>query len=183
MASAVILEIKSTTQEQPPIDRQIEKAGQTFLLGVPVMTDQTSGGIQEWDGTTTTAGVTGISKEPGSNLTTTGVAKTMSYGTVPNQPAAVNIPHGAPANDGRNGYAVAVQSTVFYGQVGPAQTTAPTDVTKQYGMTKDTDGHWFVDKAKTGAGNAIVEIVKLDYWDTTRGVHFTFLPVAIQKLA
>jgi len=182
MASAVILEIQSTTQEQPPIDRQIEKAGQTFQIGVPVMTDQASGGIQEWDGSTVAAGISGVSKSGGANLATTGVAKTMSItGGVPNQPSAVQIPYGAPANDGRTDYAVAVNSTIFYGQVGPAQTVAPTDVTKTYGMTKDTDGHWYVDKTKTG-GSAVVQIVKLDYWDTARGVHFVFLPAAIQKL-
>lgn len=182
MASAVMLEIQSTTQEQPPIDRTIEKAGQTFQMGVPVMVDQTSGGIQEWDGATVANGVAGVSKEFGSNLITTGVAKTLQYGTVPNQPLAANIPPGAPANDGRTGYAVAVQSTIFYGQVGPSQSVLPTDVTKQYGMTKDSDGHWFVDKTKTGGAAAVCQIVKLDYWDTTRGVHFVFVPTAIQKL-
>jgi hypothetical protein len=182
MASAVMLEIQSTTQEQPPIDRSIEKAGQTFQMGVPLMVDQTSGGLQEWDGATVANGIAGVSKEFGANLTTTGVAKTISVANVPNQPLAVTIPHGAPANDGRSGYAVAVQSTIFYGQVGPAQTVLPTDVTKQYGMTKDTDGHWYVDKSKTGGAAAVVQIVKLDYWDTTRGVHFVFIPSAIQKL-
>jgi hypothetical protein len=55
-------------------------------------------------------------------------------------------------------------------------------------MTKDTDGQWYVDKTKTGTPGtattgAVVRIVKLAFWDTLRGVHFVFLPAAIQKNA
>jgi hypothetical protein len=184
MASAAIQEIQSTTQQQPTITRTIEMAGQTFQIGVPLMVNVTNGGLMEWDGTTVANGIAGISKSPGANLATTGVAQTMATRqTVPNQPLAVVIPVGAPLNDGRTDIAIAVQSTVFQGQVGPTQTTLPTDLTVQYGMTKDTDNHWYVDKTKTGTAAAVVKIVKLDFWDTLRGVHFVFLPSAIQKLA
>ena len=77
---------------------------------------------------------------------------------------------------------LAVDDTVFYGQVGPAQTPVASDVGKQYGMTIDTDGHWFIDRTKVGAA-AVVVIVKLDDNDTTRGVHFQFLRTVQQMPA
>ena len=163
MASAIIFATRSTTEDQPNMRRLVEKAAQTFLLGVPVMVEAASGGVIEWDGTTVATGIAGFSKEAASQLITTGVPKTLTYGTVPNQSLAVNIPAGAPINDGRIGVETAIGSSIFHGQVGPSQTTAVTDVGKQYGMTKDTDGHWFVDKTKSTVGtNTVVTVVKVD---------------------
>lgn len=181
MASAVIYETRSNTGEQTTIRRINEKNGQTFLLGVPVQV--TAGSVQEWDGTTIARGVAGVSKEAASNLTTTGVAKTLTFGVVPNQAAAANIPRGAPLNDGRLGLVIADDEGVFYAQVGPSQTTAATDVGVYYGMTKDTDGHWFIDKTKTTQGtNTVAVVVKLDPFDTTRGVHIRFQKEAQQEI-
>jgi len=180
MASAVMYAIRTISGNQPQIARTIEKATQTFLLGVPVQVDQSVGAIKEWDGTTVAAGISGISKEAASNLTTTGVAKTLTFGSVQNETLAVNIPRGAPLNDGKIGYETSVFDSVFYGQVGPSQTTAATDVTKQYGMTKDSDNHWYVDKTNTST--PVVVVLELDTIDTTRGVHFAFLPSASQIL-
>jgi hypothetical protein len=74
---------------------------------------------------------------------------------------------------------LAIPDNLFYGQVGPNQTTVITDIGKQYGLTKDVDGHWYVDKNKTGA-SAVLTITGLDQWDTARGVLFTFLAAAGQ---
>jgi hypothetical protein len=52
-------------------------------------------------------------------------------------------------------------------------------------MTIDADGHWYVDKTKTGA-SAVVQITKLDPEDqsaTPRGVYFSVLPAAAQLVA
>lgn len=182
MASSIVYATRSTTQEQPDMRRVIEKAGQTFLIGTPVMIDTVTGAVQGWDGTTVAAGIAGFTKENGANLSVTGIPQTLSYGGVPNQPSAVNIPEGAPINDGRNGFEVAISSTVFAGQVGPAQTAVATDIGKQYGLTKDTDNHWFVDKTKATAGtNTVVTIVKLDQYDS-RGVQFVVSPAAQQAI-
>lgn len=166
--------------------RIIEEAGQVFLSGTPVeIKTSTDGGVIPWDGATAADAIAGFSKEAASNLGTTGVAKTLSFGSVPYETAAVNIPRGAPLNDGRVGFEVATPDTVFVGQVGPAQTTAASDVGKQYGLTIDADNHWFVDKTKTGA-SAVVEIVKLDPDDqsaTPRGVYFIVMPAAAQLVA
>jgi hypothetical protein len=85
-------------------------------------------------------------------------------------------------SDGRSGIVLVVPDTLFYGQVNPNQVTAITDIGKQYGMTKDVDGHWFVDKTKVGAA-AVCVITGLDQWDITRGVLFTFLPAVAQLLS
>lgn len=184
MASAVMYATRSTADTQPGMRRIIEQAGQTFLIGVPVMLNATTGAVQEWDGTTIANGIAGISKDYGANLTTTGVPKTLTYGIVQNQPLAVNIPAGAPINDGRSGFEAAIPSTIFYGQVGPSQTAVAADLAVPgYGMTKDTDGHWYVDKSKVTMGtNTVCRIVKLGGpgtpgstpWDP-RSVQFVFL--------
>lgn len=183
MASAVINAIGTQSGNQERMRRISEKAGQTFLMGVPVMFDNVAGGIKEWDGATVAGGIAGVSKEPASNLAATGVAQfqTLSNSPVPNQPLAQPIVRGAPYNDGRIELTLADTDIQYFGQVGPAQVTDPTMPTKQFGMTKDGDGHWFVDTAKVG-GNAVVQIVKLDQFDTTRGVWFVFLPSAQQLL-
>ena len=179
MASSEIHGARTVSGNQPLIQRQIEELSQTFLAGTPVSVAAGDGGVQAWDGVTIPLGIAGFSTEFASNLSATGVPRTLTFGSVPYEPNAVNIPRGAPLNDGRIGYEVANSDTIFHGQVGPLQTTAPTDVGAAYGMTKDADGHWFVDKTKTGA-SAVVTVVKLDTVDTIRGVYFTVLPASQQ---
>ena len=186
MASVPMYAAQTVSGNQPRMRRLPEEGAsgagaQTFLQGTPVQVD-TDGGIAAWNGTTVANGIAGIAKEYGHSLTTTGVGKTLSYGSVNNQPLAVNIPEGAPANDGTIAVEPGVSDSIFYGQVGPSQTTAATDLYAKYGMTQDSDGHWYVDKTKTGA-NAVVQIVKIDTIDTVRGVYFVFLASALQALA
>ena len=178
MATALIQERGTVSGNQMRMQRMIEKAGQTFKSGTPLMIDTTVGALKAWDGTTVSDGIAGIAKEFGANLASTGVAQQQSFGSVQNEANASNISRPY-FNDGQTGIVVANQDTMFYGQVGPSQTTAATDVGKTYGMSIDTDGHWFVDKTKTGV-NAVVTIVGLDDWDTTRGVKFVFLASASQ---
>lgn len=186
MASAEIHSIQTISGNQPRIRRIIEEAGQTFLAGTPVMVKAADGGVQAWDGTTVAFGIAGFSKEFGANLTTTGVAQQQTFGSVPFQTAAFNMSRPY-FNDGRTGFEVAVSDTVFLGQVGPAQTTAATDIGKQYGMTKDADNHWYVDKTKTTVGtNTVVSVVKLDPNDQSaspRGLYFVVVPGAQQVVA
>lgn len=156
-----------------------EKASQTFLDGVPVMVEAASGYIKEWDGTTLSAGIAGISSTYGSNLASNakgapGVfgsvgapGTTSTFGSVPNQSSAVNIAHGAPFSDGRQLLYVANDDTIFEAQVdngaAGAYATALTQVGAQFGMTKDATGHWYVDLNKTTVGtNTCVVIVALN---------------------
>jgi len=174
--------------------RTIEEASQVFLPGTPVQIALGDGGLKAWDGTTVTRGIAGFSKEAGNNLAALGVLPTAAvtpkqslvFGSVPYEASAQNI--GRPLfNDGRQGFEVAVEDTVFLGQVGPSQTALATDVTVQYGMTIDSDNHWYVDKSKSTVGtNTVVTIVKLDPNDqsaTPRGVYFVVTTGAQQLVA
>jgi hypothetical protein len=189
MASALIQERETISGNQFRMTRLNENAGQTFLGGTPIMLNLAVGALQAWDGVTVSFGIAGISKEFGANLTTAGVplgttqppagpaaigpGGGQTFGNVQNEPAAVLLSRPY-FNDGKTSAVLAIPDTVFYGQVGPAQVTVQTDLGKQYGMTKDTDGHWYVDKGKTGA-SAVVMITGFDMYDTARGVLFTFL--------
>lgn len=172
MASIEIHAAQTTSGNSPKALRRIEKLTQTFLAGVPVMVDSVDGGIKEWTGTVATDKIAGFSSEPASNLSATGtgapgvltpvlgLGSTSTFGSVPYQTSAKNIPRGGPFNDGRIGIEVAAGDSVFAANVGPAQTTVETDVGVGYGMTKDADNHWYVDRTKTAA-NACVTIKAL----------------------
>jgi hypothetical protein len=175
--------VRSSVGQQPAHRRLPEDISQTFLEGVPVQFDVVpNGGIIEWDGVMpiTTNGIVGVSKEGASGLTTFGVPKVLTYGKVNYQPGAVKIPAGAPMNDARIATDLAVADTVFKGQVGPSQSVAATDFNKSYGMTKDSDGHWYIDK--TATANPVVKIVGFDQFDTVRGVRFVFLASAMAQI-
>ena len=145
-----IVVARTTTDSQATIRRYQEKAAQTFKFGTPVFRDNAvNGGVAEWSGVVATSKVAGIAVEPASNLTTVGVPKTLTYGEVPNQASAVNIPRGAPINDGMVGVQLADNTTEFQAQVLDTVAALETDVGKAFGLTKDTNNYWFIDKAKT----------------------------------
>ncbi len=174
MASALIQSRSTVSGNQPRMERLIEDVTQTFLAGTPLMINNANGALKAWDGATIAQGIAGISKEFGANLASAGVAQDQSFGSVQNESAAVNKSRPY-FNDGKTGLEVITKDTVFYAQVGPSQTTAATDVGKQYGMTKDTDNHWFVDKTKTTVGtNTVCTVIGLDPYDTARGVLIVF---------
>lgn len=194
MASAEIHSIQTVSGQQPRMRRIIEEAGQTFLPGTPVQVASGDGGLKAWDGTTITRGIAGFSKEAGNNLGALGVLpsaavpgkQSLVFGSVPYEASAQNI--GRPLfNDGRQGFEVAVEDTVFAAQVGPSQTTAATDVGVQYGMTIDSDNHWYVDKTKSTVGtNTVCTVVKLDPEDQSsspRGVYIVITTGAQQLVA
>lgn len=172
---------RTVSGNQPAYRRLPEEATQTFLDGTPVQIDTGTSGVQAWPGdggNPVTDAIVGFSGEAASNLVTVGVAKTLTFGSVPNQPLAVNIPRGAPLNDGKVGFEVAVDDSIFHGQGNT--TMAVTDVGKSYGLAIDTDLHWYVDK--TDAVNVCVRIVGLDENDP-RGCYFVVIRAAQQLLA
>lgn len=169
-----IVPIGSISGNQPRIEGYSEKATQTFKGGTPVML---SGGfMQAWDGTTVAAGILGVGLNAGSNLGSSGKGAPgaftgvgapgtgTTFGSVPFQTSAVNIPHGAPAVDGRNLAAIANADTLFLAQVdnntGANFTLLQADIGSEFGMTVDANGWWYVDRAKTTVGtNTVVVIV------------------------
>jgi len=183
LASIEIHSVRTVSGNQPLLNRLAEKAGQTFLPGTPVFVDATGFLLAVVSPATTAVPLVGFSKEQAANLAASGVAQQQTFGSVPNQSAAVNISRPF-FNDGQTGVEVGVQDTVFLGQVGPAQTALVTDIGTTAGLTKDADNHWFVDKTAAGA-NKVVSIVGLDPNDQAavpRGVYFVLLAAAFQPV-
>ena len=196
-----ILQVLEKAGTTPFTSAQPEAAGQTFLSGVPVQLNG-SGYVQQWDGVTTTAGILGVSESSGLNLGTqgagapvppfggvTGNIATQTYSTVPNQPNAVNIALGTPVSDGRTLYLEPNSDNIFQalfdnsnGTVAANWTPVQSDVGVAYGLTKDANGYWYVDKNKTGAA-AIVQVLGLPLGSYLNApVTFVFLTAAVQVL-
>lgn len=174
---APIVVYQTTTNTTEQTQDYPEAAGQTFLFGTPVELNG-AGNVIAWDGTTVLGKILGFSESPGFNLGTAGAGAPPSfgsvgfpgspttYGTVPNQTAAVNIPAGATFSTGRTTVAQAVQTTIFIGQVdnSAAGAYAPSiaNVGVQYGLTIDASGNWYVDLNKATPGtNTVVLVVGL----------------------
>lgn len=175
-----IVPIGTISGNQPRVEGYSEKASQTFKGGTPGQL--ASGVLQAWDGTTVAAGILGIVLNAGSNLGSdgkgapgafTGVGAPgtgTTFGSVPFQTSAVNIPHGAPAVDGRNLVAIANADTLFMAQVdnasGSAFSLVQADIGKEFGLTADANNWWYVDRNKTTVGtNTVCQVVNV--WPTS----------------
>ena len=194
-----IIQVINKANTTPFTSSQPEAAGQTFLSGVPVQLNG-SGYVQQWDGTTVAAGILGVSESFGLNLGiagagapvppfggVTGNIAIQTYGSVVNQPLGVNIALGTPVSDGRTLYMEPNQDNIFQalfdnltGTVAADYTPTQASIGLTYGMTKDANGYWYVDKSKTG-GSAVVQIVGLPLGSYVNApVNFVFLTAAIQ---
>jgi hypothetical protein len=170
-----------------------EQAGQTFPLGVPVQIN--AGYTKVWDGATITAGIAGFSLTSGLNLASNGLGAPgafaqigppgtiQSYGTVPNQPAALNIAVGAPISDGRTLFESAASTNIFEAVFDSSTYTVPANGTPlqsqigtQFGLTIDASNQWYVDNAKTTPGtNTVVVMVGINPIDQVPGNAGTFI--------
>jgi hypothetical protein len=185
-----------------------EKNGQTFLAGTPVQISNL-GFIQAWPGTGGGVAevIAGITLIDGSNLATSGAGAptpftgigfpgtSTTFGSVPNEPSAVNIPRGAPFSTGQTLFNKAIGDTIFEamfdnstGNVAADWTPTQADIGVQYGLTADGTApvYWYVDKAKATPGtNTVLIIVNLDPIDGSipnGRVQFKFLASASQYL-
>ncbi|HEY1646332.1 MAG TPA: hypothetical protein VGF75_08315 [Candidatus Saccharimonadales bacterium] len=170
---------QSLSQKGPFSQAIPERAGQTFKGGTPVQpyTTGLNTFTQAWDGTTVAAGIWGIAYAFGQNLATNGAGAptqfnpvgppraTQTFGSVPNQPSAVNIAIGAPASDGRTYFMLADGDNIFEATYDNSNGTTSADYTPTssqigtaYGLTVDANGYWYVDGHVTGS-NAVAEIV------------------------
>jgi hypothetical protein len=152
----------------------IEEAGQTFNAWTPVMINATDGGVQAWNGTTVVNGLAGFAAENASNLGTTGAGAPQgftpvlgpgsvigSYAANANQPLAVITPSLVPINDGGISFVCASPGIVFVaavGTTGSATATTNQMVGTLMGLTKDTNGYWYADTAKSN----LIQITQLD---------------------
>lgn len=145
----------------PQTERFSEKASQTFKIGVPVQFN--AGYVQECatiDSTPANDPILGICTEPGNNLSSDGVAKTLTYGSVQNQSAAVLIPVGAPPNDGKMGVVIANDNVEFFAATLVTHALAATDIGSQFGLTKDgSTGQWYVDTTITAVASGACVLV------------------------
>jgi hypothetical protein len=178
-----------------------EKAAQTFLAGVPVQLN--AGFVQKWDGTTFNAGILGVSNIFGSNLASNGLGAPgpfqqigtpgaiQTWGSVPNEPSAVNIAIGTPITDGRTLVYSAQYDTIFEGQVDNSAGSVPADYTPTeanvgaiVGLTFDANGYAYVDLGKVTAGtNTCVQIIGLSPVDgsiVNARVRFVFTAASLQ---
>jgi hypothetical protein len=163
-----------------------EGASQTFLAGTPVTIS--AGNIIAWSGTgPTTAVLAGIALEDAHNLASAGLGApgpftgigfpgaSPTFGSVPNEASALNIPRGAPFVTGDILYQKAVEDTIFEGMfdnsvtgTGAAATPSKANIGVLYGLTADLTApiYWYVDAGKTTVGtNTCVEIVDLNKID------------------
>lgn len=198
-----ILPVKSLSGNQFAARRIIEESAQTFKLGTPLAVAAADGGLIAWAGATVSGGngsVVGISYEPASNLSATGsgapqpnqpvtgLGAALTFGSVPNESAAKNIPHGAPINDGRVGlFLAAFADTVFSATLGTTGnftnwSDALLSTNPLAGLTIDTGGNfWYVDLGKT----TLVRLVGRDLRDpigSGNRVLFQFISTAVQQL-
>ena len=195
--------VKSISGNQWGARRIIEDATQTFKAGTVVAMAAADGGVIAWGGATVSGAVgspIGISYEAASNLASTGlgapqpnqpftgIGSSSTFGSVPNEPSAKNIAHGAPFNDGRVGVVLAeFGDTVYSATLGTSGaftnwSDALLSTNPIAGLTIDTGANfWYVDLGKTN----LVRIVGRDLRDPVGSgnrVLFQFLSTAIQQL-
>jgi hypothetical protein len=202
---APIVVVKTVSGNTDYTDSVNEAATQTFLAGTPVQLS--AGTIQAWPGTGggVAAVIAGVAMHDASNLATAGAGAPTpftgigfpgtgtTFGSVPNEVSAVNIPRGAPFSTGQTLFDRAIDDTIFEamfdnaaGAVAADYTPVQSDIGKQYGLTADATApiYWYVDKNKTTAGtNTVLEIVGLSPIDgsiVNGRVQFKFLRSASQ---
>lgn len=148
----------------PETRRLLENAAETFLQGTPVWVDST-GYLAASPTISSALTIAGFSQQEAHNRTSDGVVEHTTEGTVVNQPSAQVIPGGARPDDGRIGVWVATSQVVWIGAFyndTALETPAQADVGQIYGLTKQSNGFWAVDKNITAAASgAICEIVDL----------------------
>ena len=194
--------VETTSGLTPFTAAQLEKAGQTFKIGVPVQLN--TGYVQQWDGATIANGIAGFSLTYGLNLGTNGFGAPgafgqigppgaiQTYGSVVFQPAAVNIAVGAPISDGRTLFETAIGLNIFEatfdnstGTVAANYTPTQAMIGTQFGLTIDANGQWYVDGGKTTPGtNTVVQLVGINPIDqtSTGGVYIVNARVRFQVL-
>jgi len=182
-----------------------EAAGQTFYKGTPVMISA-AGYVQAWDGVTIAAGILGVAYEDAHNLASNGLGVPspfapvgfpgtgVTFGSVPFQSSAVNIPEGAPFSLGYLTVGEANLDTIFWAQVDNSvnsSSVTPTQATiapasNQFGMTKDTNGRWYIDLGKNTPGvNTVVQVIgfTIDGLIANARVLFQFLKSSMQLVS
>src|SRR5271165_1539307 len=187
-----IFPVGTISGNQPLINNLLEGSGAVWQPGTPVQiatsvkTGYTIPSVPS-NGTTQVI-VKGISFLPGKNLATNGAGASPPFGsigfpgglgatqTVPNQPSAYNIYHGAPFIDGLSLVGIANLDTIWAVQVDASSgTTYNYDASIIYvgstiALAKDTNGWWYADLFRPNTANyADVNIVGFNVQDLVAG--------------
>ena len=180
-----IIVVSTVSGNQEAIANYQEAAAQTFKAGSPVELNG-SGNVIAWDGTTLLAKILGVCLVGGFNYGSAGAGAsplygsigfpggTPTFGTVPNQPAAVNLLHGALFATGLTIVATNLLDTVFEAMVdnstGATYNMTLANVGSQFGLTIDANGFWYVDIGKATPGtNTVLTIESLNPQDLVVG--------------
>lgn len=180
-----IIVVSTVSGNQELIQNLLEAASQTFKPGSPVELNG-SGNVIAWDGTTLANKILGVALVQGFNYATAGAGAsplygsigfpggTPTFGTVPNQSAAVNLLHGSPFANGLSIVAINVADTLFEAQVdasgGSTFAATTSNVGSQFGLTVDSNGFWYVDLNKSTPGtNTVLTIESLNPQDLVAG--------------
>lgn len=153
----------NTPALSPPIRRIAEKSANTQLIGCPCFVDSTGFVLERTTISDGTSVIAGFTVEFAHNLTTSGVAQSLTYGSVQLQSGAKNIPMGAPLSDGLLGFYVANDNVLYKAKTDSTHALAQADIGTINSLTKDgTCNYWFVDTSNhTISSGACVEIVQL----------------------
>jgi len=211
-----IYPVGTISGNQELINNLLEGSGQTFQPGTPVEVKPSSTNAGYVVASTPSNGSTqvvvkGITYLPGKNLSSAGFGASPPFGsigypgglgatqTVPNQPSAYNIYHGAPFVDGLTLVGIANLDTIWAVQVdassgGTYNYSAVTiPIGSTIGLNKDTNGWWYADLANVNSSAyADVNIVGFNVQDLVAGsttvqqnygtIYVVFNTTAIQGL-
>lgn len=181
-----IVPVSTISGNQEHIFNYREGASQTFNNGTPVVIS--SGNVVASTSPLSTTNLTcGIAAYPGHNLAS--AAKGASpvfgsigfpggaptFGTVPNQSSAVNLPHGVPFVDGLMLVWQSVLDTIFEVQVdnstGASFTAGVADIGQYAALVTDANNWWYLDRNTIAAtaGTLPVRILSLNPQDLAAG--------------
>lgn len=205
-----IIVVQTVSGNQEEIFDYLEGATQTFNNGTPVVIS--SGAvIASTSPLSTTNQLVGIAMYAGHNLASAGKGASPLYGSigfpggsptfgsVPNQPSAVNLLHGSPFVDGLMPCQLAVEDTIFEVQVdnstGASGAASTADLGKYAALVTDANNWWYLDRntIATTPGTLPCVILSLNPQDLVAGstttqvangrVRIRFTPGASQLVA
>jgi hypothetical protein len=205
-----IIPVQTISGNQEEIFDYLEGATQTFNNGTPVVISA-GAVVASTSPLSTTNQLVGICAYAGHNLASAGKGASPlfgsvgfpggspTFGSVPNQPSAVNLLHGSPFVDGLMPTYLAVEDTIFEVQVdnstGSSFTASTADIGKYASLVTDANNWWYLDRntIATTPGTLAVVILSLNPQDLVAGstttevangrVRVRFLPGASQLVA
>jgi hypothetical protein len=205
-----IIPVGTVSGNQEQMFNYRQGASVTAPVGVPLVIS--SGAVVAATSSLSTSNLTvGISAIAGQNLASAGLGASPlwasiafpggapTFGSVPNQSSAVNLPHGVPYVDGLMPVYLAVDDTIFEAQIdnstGASFAASTSDLGKFATLVADgANSSWYVDRNTINAamGTLAIVLVSLNPQDLVAGstttqvnngrIRFKFLPQVSQAV-